>query len=373
MEFQGSKLLRYRVVAALVTGMNLKISKIRSKAENPGLNDAEVKFLQLVAKLTTGSEIDISETGTRLHFVPGVITNNPSTVPLVFDCGTERGLGYFLEGILPVVIFGKNKLHLTLKGPSHTPVDIGVDVIQAVQLPLLRRFGVEEIDLKVTTRGVSGEVTLSLKPIRRAQALRLEDTGKVKKVRGVAFTSRVNVQMGNRASYSAKGQLHSFLPDIWVHTDHYKAADPAMGITLVGETNTGCFISSEFLRGEPSPFDYLDSEVPEDLGTLAVIHLLDEVMQGGVVDCNNQCLALLLMALASQESSIRLGRLSAPAVEVLRLIDDALNVRFQFSESETPHSGAEDEEEEEDQTQLPKNIIASCVGIGYENMARIAF
>ena len=214
MEFTGCSLFRYRVVVSLIMGIPIRITRIRSKSDYPGLTDSEVKFLQLIAKITNGTEVDINETGTVLKFTPGIVINNSSNVPIFFDCGNETTLGYFLEGILPLVIFGKNKLDLSLTGLSNSKDDTGVDVISLVQLPLLKKFGVEDIELKIVSRGENSQVSLKLTPIRRLSPINLVDSGKIKKVRGVAFTSRMNVQMGNRAAYAAKGHLHSFLPDI---------------------------------------------------------------------------------------------------------------------------------------------------------------
>lgn len=376
MEYQGSAFLRYRIVTSLIMGVPIRITNIRSKSEYPGLTDAEVKYLELVAKLTSGSEVEINQAGTVLKFSPGIITNNPTNTSLTFACGSERAVGFFIEGILPFVLFGKNKLSLTLTGLSHHSEDIGIDIIQSVQIPIVKKFGIEDIEMKIVSRGETCEVFFKVTPVRKLGTVSLIDPGKVKKVRGVAFTSKMNVQMGNRAAYAAKGQLHSFLPDIWIHTDHYKFGNAILGITLVAESNTGSVVSSEFLRGEGSHCEHLESEVPEDLGCLAVIHLLEEIMYGGFVDSNNQCLVLLLMALAPAQSSIRLGRISSQAVHVLRLIQDVLNVKFEFSEVENTRDALQKagyEEDQEELAELPKNIIASCVGISYENMARIAF
>ena len=214
MEFQGSGFLRYRIITSLIMGIPFRITRVRSKSDYPGLTDSEVKYLELISKLTVGSEVEINETGTMIKFTPGIIINNPSGASIVFDCGNDRGIGFFIEGILPFVIFGKNKLNLTLTGLSHSIDDIGVDVIQYVQIPLIKKFGIEDIELKIISRGENCEVSLSVNPIRKLSQINLVDPGKVKKVRGVAFTTKMNVQMGNRAAYAAKGQLHSFLPDI---------------------------------------------------------------------------------------------------------------------------------------------------------------
>lgn len=378
MEFKGASLLRYRVIASLLSGKKLKISEIRSKSDYPGLNNAEVKYLQLIGRITAGSVIDINESGTIFEFTPGVIVNNPGHGSIVFDCGNERSIGFYLEGILPLVVFGKNKLNLTLRGSSHLETDNGVDSVVYAQLPILKKFGVEGVNIKVMSRGDSCEVVLTVSPVRKLTNLHLTDPGKVKKVRGLAFTSKMNVQLGNRAAYAAKGNLHSFLPDIWIHTDHYKQGEARLGITLVAETTTDCFITSEFLASEKSHIEHLENDVPEDLGTLAVLHLLDEIMYGGCVDSNNQALVLLFMALAGGQSEIRLGRVSVSAIEVMRLIDHVFNVRFNFQDAENPvYQESQDDDQEENEEDipmdLPKNTILSCIGIDFENMARIAF
>ncbi|CAG9321632.1 unnamed protein product [Blepharisma stoltei] len=392
MEFKGSSLFRYRIICSILAGTPIIISEIRSDSEYPGLADYEVKYLELIAKLMNGSIIDVNETGTRLRFTPGIITNNPTLDLIEHDCGTERGLGYFIEGILPFVMFGKNKLNINLIGVTNEMLDIGVDIIQYVQIPLIKKFGVEEIDIKILSRGNNGKVNLKATPIRKFNSdINLVDTGKIKRVRGVAYTSKINAQMGNRAAYAAKGHLHSFLPDIWINTDHHKSETALLGIVLVAETNTGALLSSEYMRGEESTIEDLETEVPEDLGTLAVYQLLDEIFYGGYVDTSNQCLVLLLMALSTSKSSLRLGRLSQSAVEVLRLIKKMFRVTFTLQDTENPgeddikeeEEGSEEEGDEEDYQEielenplvenLPRNVIATCVGIGYENMARIGF
>jgi RNA 3'-terminal phosphate cyclase-like protein len=375
MELQGAKIFRFRIIASLISGRPVKISKIRSSSEYPGLTDAEVNYLQLVSQLTAGTVVDISESGTQVNFVPGVIINNPGHVGITFECHQSRSIGFYLEGILPFVIFGKNKLKLTMKGASHSPNDVGVDSIIYSHIPLLKSFGVEDINIKATGRGLDCEVILSLSPIRKVQKISITEPGKVKKVRGLAFTSRMNVQMGNRAAYAAKGLLHSFLPDIWIHTDHTKHGEASLGITLVAETNTGCYLTSEFLSSEASHLEHLESDVPEDLANLAVLHLLDEVWYGGCLDTPSQPLALILMALGGEESKIRFGRVSITSVEVLRMIFDVFNVKFRFSDVDNPvyQRNDDDDDEGEIPEDLPKSTILSCLGIDYENMARVAF
>lgn len=64
--------------------------------------------------MSNGCEVDINETGTRVLYKPGtilvIVYNCVGFInggKYVFNCGTERGIGYYLMGILPLALFGK--------------------------------------------------------------------------------------------------------------------------------------------------------------------------------------------------------------------------------------------------------------------------
>ena len=55
----------------------------------PGLRDYEAGFLRLVDKLTSGCQVEINETGTRLRYRPGMISGGT----VEHECGGERAIG----------------------------------------------------------------------------------------------------------------------------------------------------------------------------------------------------------------------------------------------------------------------------------------
>ena len=64
--------------------------------------------------MSNGCEVDINETGTRVLYKPGKMVELLSDRigfinggKYTFNCGTERGIGYYLMGILPLALFGK--------------------------------------------------------------------------------------------------------------------------------------------------------------------------------------------------------------------------------------------------------------------------
>jgi RNA 3'-terminal phosphate cyclase len=49
----------------------IRIRRIRENDDNPGLNEHEASVIRLFDKLTNGSKVEVSETGTTLYYQPG--------------------------------------------------------------------------------------------------------------------------------------------------------------------------------------------------------------------------------------------------------------------------------------------------------------
>jgi RNA 3'-terminal phosphate cyclase-like protein len=61
-----------------------------------------------------------------------------------------------------------------------------------------------------------------LKPIQ------LLDEGKVRRIRGVAYSTRVSPQTANRLVDAAKGVLNKYQQDTFIYADTYKGGDSGL-------------------------------------------------------------------------------------------------------------------------------------------------
>jgi len=282
------------------------ISSIRADDQNPGLQDFEASFLRLLDKITNGSLIEINETGTEIKYKPGIITGGKHQ----HTCPNSRGIGYFIEGIMGLAPFVKNPISITFTGVTNHPSDISVEVLRTVTIPILSKFGVE-MQLKTQKKGMlpngGGQVHFSSTNVRELTPIQLIDEGDVKKIRGIAYSTRVTPQTSNRIVESGKKELKPFTSNVYIHTDHYKGKDgglsPGFGLVLVAESTTGALYSTEAIAK--------GGELPESVGETAVKQLLEEIYKGGFVDTCTQSLCLLYMLLCPEDvSKIRLGPLS---------------------------------------------------------------
>lgn len=69
-------------------------------------------------KITNGSRIELNETGTNLYYNPGLLYGGE----FEHDCNIQRGIGYYLEGIMILAPFCKNTVNVKLKGITNNTI-----------------------------------------------------------------------------------------------------------------------------------------------------------------------------------------------------------------------------------------------------------
>ena len=303
-------------------------------------------------------------------------------LPVEHACHLDRSLTYYLEAVVPLAVFGKTLLSLTLTGNTDDCLDQSIDSFKASWVHLLKLFAAEgSLEITVQKRGYAplggGQVQVLQRHARKLEAISLVEEGKVKRVRGLLTSARVSPQLTTRVVDKVREVLNDYIPDVWIHTDHYKKAQageqPGYALSLIAETTTGMILTKDF------NFNAAAFKLPEDLGRATALALLDEIFSGGAVDAANQPTALLLMSLASDAhiSQLKIGRVTQQSIAMLRHIKAFLNVEFKISEVEDEASSSDEEDEEAEDTpaegdkkRFPQAFIFSCVGVGLSNLAR---
>jgi len=176
------------------------------------------------------------------------------------------------------------------------------------------------------------------------------DEGRIRRIRGIAYSTRVSPQTANRIVDSARSVLNKYMQDIFIYTDHYKGSEsglsPGFALSLVAESTTSCALGAECIG--------TGGLLPEDLGVQAANRLLNEIANRGCVDTTNQSLILLFMVLCPETiSKVRLGKLSPYTIRALRHIRDFFGVTFKLeTEPETV------------------TVVCTCRGVGFKNLAK---
>ena len=133
--------------------------------------------------------------------------------------------------------------------------------------------------MKVDKRGPAplggGQVYFTCPIVRMLSPVTMIDEGKVRRIRGLCHTSKCAPQLSARVIESSRGVLNNLLPDVHIYTQHFKGKNaggsPGYAISLVAETTTGVFYSSEVgtqsvaTSSSISPVDAKSAPTPANL------------------------------------------------------------------------------------------------------------
>ena len=351
----GHKSFAHRIVLATLTGHPVHISKIRnSSPTNPGLAPHEVAFLRLLEAVTNGTSLQISYTGTTITYHPGLIAGSISglgatessqsgyMIEHTIPSGCTRGVAYFLIPLALMAPFAKAPMNIRLSGPGVITSatehgDISVDTFRTAILPLYDLFGIHtsRIELRVLQRSCSGGGGGSVEMCFGSQ-VRLPKTlhmnripGRIKRIRGVAYSTGVPASNNSRMIYSAREILNPLVGDISIAAQY----DPApkapvgsekrkggigFGLSLVAETFAEGVIYSADLSSPPT-----GGVVAEDIGRKCAYQLLEIIGHGGCTTHVAAPTILTLMAMGSEDvGRLRIGRDVLGSEEVVRLARD---------------------------------------------------
>ncbi|EFP07606.1 hypothetical protein CRE_26461 [Caenorhabditis remanei] len=369
LEFSGCNFFRIRLAYSILSGRPIRIVNIRKNDDRPGIRDFEAKLIGLLEKVTNGTKVEISRTGTQVTFRPGMITGGIVNV----DCGTDRCISYFLEPLILLSPFCKLAMTIKLKGVTNAPGELSVDGMKASWLKVYNKFVLndEKLDIKIQCRGLKPEgggvviftapIVKTLRPVKRQQV------GKVCKIRGQAYVSKVTPSLAYRMIDAAKKAMHGYIADVFIAVDQRKGdaggASPGYGLFLTAETTEGVVYQAEAIsrpKGEPG-----NPILPEDIGIEAGHSLLQQIYMGGALDSSAQVLASTFMTLCPKDVSHFLyGPLPMYSVHTLRHLKQFFEIEFKMED----YRKVQKEDEADLRTGSLDKAMITAVGVGYSNL-----
>jgi RNA 3'-terminal phosphate cyclase-like protein len=390
LRFTGHHLLAHRLILSTLTGRAVHISQIRpSSPSNPGLAPHEISLLRLLEAVTNGAYIEISYTGTILFYKPGLISGNATgTSVLRHDVAAacSRGISYFLIPLALLAPFSKAPFNVLFTGPgvitsSTSCGDLSVDTVRTAILPLYAKFGIDRnIEVRILQRsnlgprgtGGAGEVQLVFgHQIKLPKTLHFTNCGRIKRIRGVSYSTGVSGSNNARMIDAARGILNPFSADIYIFSDVSAAALVSLpeknnqgakkiglgfGLSLVAESSTGVLYSAD-VASPPTGW-----QPPEDIGQQCAYQLLESIARGGCASLEAAPTMITLMAMGSEDiGRIQLGKDVLGNENIIQLARDLSKFGAAGWGVREPDDGKSENE-----------AIVSLIGRGIGNVGRKA-
>lgn len=309
----------YKIIFSLISQKEIEL-----KYDQNQFNQSFLSFIKLI---TYNTKI---QKGKILRFSPGTIIGGKVTFETE-QCNLTR----FLIPSLILAPFTKIPLQITLKGITNDD-KLSIDAFKYVYTKILEDFGMEGVECKIRKRGFKPEgggiVYFSCPNITNLHAIDFK-YNKIKKVRGLAISSKINASTTNTVVSHVRNLLSDLTDNIKLSCDivNRKESGPSPGYqcVLFGEGNQDGFKS--IFYGESIG----DGRKIEDVTDDAVLDFLVSVDKSCTYDyrCNKIVFTFICLNL-SDVSNINLTELSDEDVRFLNLLQEFFNFSYNLQEED---------------------------------------
>lgn len=321
----GGQILRVALALSCLKKVPVRIFNIRAGRSTPGLLEQHLKGVKLVRDLANAKVTGADIYSTEISFYPGDIQGG-SYKAFIESAGS---ISLLIQVALPCALFADSEVTLRLRGGTNGRWSPQIEYMTEVFRPVLEKFGAT-FNLELIRRGYfpkgGGEVIVKLQPTSRLNDVKLTEQGNITSISGWSFVAgTLPVHLSNTMAGGAKRVLQKVCPNINIESykeDRSMARENASGIILAAYTSTGCILGSSAL-GEKN-------ENSEQTGERAAYELLKSVDHGACVDEYCQDQIIILMAIASGASSVKVGEITLHTKTAIFVVEKLTKVKFKI-------------------------------------------
>lgn len=311
LEIDGSRysgsgtIVRQAVAFSALTGKAIRIINVRIKRPKPGLRRQHAQAVEAIRQLVDGTSEGATAGSREFVFQPGKPQASPH---YVWDIGSAGSTTALALAVLPVLAFAPSAVSIELHGGLFQDFAPSFYHLEHVLLPLLNRMGfvatmrMERPGYVPTGQGfwhlTATPATSTLQP------LILDEAGVVKKIWGIALSSRLKEQsVSDRMADSARRALEAagYQANFEVLYDD-TALQAGAGLVAFADLSSGARIGADRAgaMGRRS----------ETIGKYVARQLLEDLQTGATLDRYASDQIIPFAALAGGESRFRIPRSS---------------------------------------------------------------
>mmetsp|Transcript_17758 Transcript_17758/g.36414 ORF Transcript_17758/g.36414 Transcript_17758/m.36414 type:complete len:347 (+) Transcript_17758:3524-4564(+) len=308
-KFEGHFCLRERLAVSIFFKKKIKIKSIRANSLHPGIKNFEIQLFSLIDKLIPGSFFYINENGTEMKFNPG----NHLEEKIFHYTGKYRSLSYYLEFILYISNFRPKRLEVKLSGLRSSTLDVSLESILYVTIPLQRKWVNRDTRVKVFSTSFSSIRNTDLVLICSKASFKYTSKdvhpGLLKKLRLIlssSFSFEFPKQINERflmKDFLAKEIDFSFF-SFKIPNRRFNF----VSLTLIGQTSNGCLFGNDFSTTKTNWGSLLSKKILKNI----FYFFFEDLKTKGCVDKRNQVFLILnyLKKKKNTFSGIRIGKLT---------------------------------------------------------------
>jgi len=319
---QGGQVLRTALSLSAITQENFKISNIRAKRNNPGLQAQHLNAVNIMKEICNAEVRGNQLNSKELIFMPNEIISKD----LKIDIKTAGSVTLVFQTILPLCLKFNKKIKIEVIGGTDVSFSPPIDSIESVFLRLVKKFNVN-FSLEVIKRGFypkgNGNVIFQIEPCKKINNVELIERGNY--IRTDLFSIASNsLKERNVVERQIESFKKNYNKEIGIVVDKYVDTLSPGSIVHAHCHFSNTIIGAECLgeRGKSS----------EDVGKEAALNLINEYNSRACVDKRTIDQLMIYMGL-SKNSKIKTSEISNHIKTNARIIEKFLDVKFKIDEN----------------------------------------
>jgi RNA 3'-phosphate cyclase len=317
----GGQVLRTALTLAAITATPVRLFNVRAQRSKPGLKPQHLKAVEAVAAIT-GARVEGGKLGSQtLRFEPQSVAPGHYR----FDIGTAGSVSLVLQTILLPLSFARRDSHVVITGGTHVPWSPCYHYLAWHWLHYLKQSGFRA-ELALDRAGFyppgGGRISAAIAPAAALAPLTLARRGALKRIRGLAAVSNLDIGIAERMRHRAIQQLRGSDVACDIATQTLDAVSPGAFLLLLAEFEhtQACY----YALGAPGkPAELVADEAVEQLQEfLATDGAIDEYLADQLV---------LPLSFAPGVSELRTSRVTQHLVTNAEIIKRFLPVSIEIS------------------------------------------
>jgi RNA 3'-terminal phosphate cyclase (ATP) len=324
----GGQVIRTSIALSALYGKPVRVSNIRAKRPNPGLQAQHLTGLKAVASLCDAELEGMMIGSTTVTFGPRGRLGGE----FKFDIGTAGSITLVLQALMPAAAFAPDEVTIRLVGGTDVKWSPTIDYLRYVVLPNLAMLGYSS-DIAVERRGHyprgGGRVSMRIRNVRSLKPITLIERGEIGRIRGISHCVRLPAHVAERqASVAKSALLHYGYKDVEVAVETYPAGrdqhiGAGSGIALYAETSNKSVVGADALGERGKPAEKVGSEAAEKLHT--------EITSGCPFDRHMADIIIPYLAVANGRSHVRVSQLTTHTLTNIKITELVSGVKFDVS------------------------------------------
>ncbi len=204
----GGQILRITLALSAILGVPVRIEKIRSKRDNPGIRPQHLAAIQAVATIANAKISGASVGSSTIEFIPGKVEGGEFN----FNVGTAGSITLVLQTIVPLALVTKSKIYGKVIGGTEVKWSPTFDYFNKVFVKGLQKMGIH-VFLELERSGYypegGGVVKYEIRPCSKPNGLTIVHMPENLEVEGISRCSHLPEDVAKRQADSARRALEN--------------------------------------------------------------------------------------------------------------------------------------------------------------------